>query len=135
MNSCSQLFRAVAALCIIIVCCCFIACRPEQRVLLVQEESFFSDYEIQGGSVVLTCYLTFYNPYSSEVKVNVYGDFSKEVKTGLLNDSELIGYYDGEEIIVLSPGETSIYVTFIGDYNGVPQKFNRNLPDIDVKLI
>lgn len=135
MNSCSRLFRAVAALCIIIVCCCFIACRPEQRVLLVQEESFFSDYEIQGESVVLTCYLTFYNPYSSEVKVNVYGDFSKDVETGLLKDSELIGFYDGEEIIVLSSGETSIYVTFIGDYDGVPQKFNRNLPDIDVKLI
>lgn len=135
MNSCSRLFRAVAALCIIIVCCCFIACRPEQRVLLVQEESFFSDYEIQGGSVVLTYYLTFYNPYSSEVKVNVYGDFSKDVETGLLKDSELIGFYDGEEIIVLSSGETSIYVTFIGDYDGVPQKFNRNLPDIDVKLI
>lgn len=135
MNSCSRLFRAVAALCIIIVCCCFIACRPEQRVLLVQEESFFSDYEIQGGSIVLTYYLTFYNPYSSEVKVNVYGDFSKDVETGLLKDSELIGFYDGEEIIVLSSGETSIYVTFIGDYDGVPQKFNRNLPDIDVKLI
>lgn len=135
MNSCSRLFRAVAALCIIIVCCCFIACRPEQRVLLVQEELFFSDYEIQGGSVVLTYYLTFYNPYSSEVKVNVYGDFSKDVETGLLKDSELIGFYDGEEIIVLSSGETSIYVTFIGDYDGVPQKFNRNLPDIDVKLI
>lgn len=135
MNSCSRLFRAVAALCIIIVCCCFIACRPEQRVLLVQEESFFSDYEIQGGSVVLTYYLTFYSPYSSEVKVNVYGDFSKDVETGLLKDSELIGFYDGEEIIVLSSGETSIYVTFIGDYDGVPQKFNRNLPDIDVKLI
>lgn len=135
MNSCSQFFRDVAALCIIIVCCCFIACRPEQRVLLVQEESFFSDYEIKGERVVLTCYLTFYNPYSSEVKVNVYGDFSKDVETGLLKGSELIGLCDGEEIIVLSPGETSIYVTFIGDYDGVPQKYNRKLPDIDVKLI
>lgn len=134
MKNCSISFKVIAVTCIIIACFCFIACRPEQRVLLVQEESFFSDYEIKDGRVILTCYLTFYNPYSSEVKVNVYGDFSKDVENGLLKSSELIGHCDGEEILVLSPEKTSIYVTFIGDYGGVPQKHNRELPDIEVIL-
>lgn len=134
MHRHTQLFRAIAVPCIVIACCCFIACRPEQRILLVQEESFFSGYERKGESVTLTCYLTFYNPYSSAVEVNVYGNFLQDVEQGLLKEAALIGLCDGEEILVLSPGKTGVYVTFAGDYGGIPQRYNRELPDIDVQL-
>ena len=130
----TRLFRAIAVPCIAIACCCLIACRPEQRVQLVQEESFFSGYERKGETVTLTCYLTFDNPYSSAIEVNVYGDFSQDVEHGLLKEAVLIGLCDGEELLVLAPGKTGVYVTFAGEYGGMPQRYNRELPGIDVQL-
>ena len=51
---------------------------------LVEEESFFSDFAVQGDHVVFLCRLTIRNPSDTPVPVKISGDSPADAESGLL---------------------------------------------------
>lgn len=122
---------------------------------LVEKESFFSNFMIQGDSVYFLCRLTVYNPEQDPVAVQITGDFSADVKGGLLREPQLLGYeLDkglaggflslGEEelsalvredasVILLQPGNNNLWLVFVGPLGESTVKQDRLLPPIAIQ--
>ena len=105
------------------------------------EQSWFSDYEIRGNRVYLTCKLTLRNESGIYQHGRLWASFPKDVGT-LMQEERLPGYLIsevGEElptdqtptsIIDLDFGENEIQVVFVGTYAGGTQKNDRCLPEL-----
>lgn len=106
----------------------------EVAIKLVEENSYFSDFEINQESkkVIINCYLTFSNNTKEEECFEVTANFKSDEERGLLRQGKLEGVIreTGEGTFCLAAGETKgSYVQFVGEYGGRPKKANRNLPE------
>lgn len=109
--------------------------RQKNDVILIEEESFFLDYEIIDDEVWLRCRVTLCNAGNEDRTVKLRADFSEDVKTGLLKDGTLYASdISGTECVcAVGAGETeTVEVVFIGEFGGTNQKHDRLLPEIQV---
>ncbi|MBR1597338.1 MAG: hypothetical protein IJ661_00325 [Lachnospiraceae bacterium] len=108
----------------------------ENNAIIVQEKSYLREYEIIKDEVHIYCVVSLYNQGDSTASVKLIGDFSQEVKGGLLADSELEAYFtDLSADHVTIESETSmdyVNIEFVGKYAGTSQMSSRNLPAIRV---
>lgn len=111
--------------------------RHENKVRIIGNESFFSEYSVDGNNVYIKCEITVINRTSEVIKVGFFADFLEDVQLGLLKDTKLKGYKEDKrtEEFYLQKGQNRIVVVFIGEFAGTNQKANRNLPLIEIVLL
>lgn len=118
----------------ILLCCLigFAACAPENKISLLQDESFFSDFEIKDGTVFIECMLIIENKSDKDCTFTISADFEKDVKVRLLKESVLyVRDEKGEKQKFTLPAHAKQPFTciFSGEFGGVNQKADRLLPD------
>jgi hypothetical protein len=103
----------------------------EQDVSLIQEDSYFNDFSVSDNMVHMECYLTINNSTKKEVSVKINASSDEDVAGGLLKSANMNGFDEtlSSDTFVLSSGENSITVIFIGKFGGKKQKQNRLLPE------
>lgn len=113
----------------------------DRKISVDAEQSWFSDYEIQGDKVYLSCKLTINNGSGGYQHGVLWASFPEDVGTLVMED-QLPGYLVSEEeeelptdqiptsIIDLDLGQTELEVVFIGTYAGGTQKHDRLLPEL-----
>lgn len=125
-------------------------------VTINEDTSCFDDFQISNGNVFFLCTYTLNNSSDTPVLVKLTGDFFKEYKlqliqetklqaittditmTSLINEqflaeANLTAGYPGSEI-ELQPGDNEIKVLYIGTHAGGSQKSNRLLPDTKIEI-
>ena len=129
----------VGLLCFIVVLSYFIwhfFSDNEDKVIILQEKSYLSEYEVINDEVHIYCVVSLYNQGNSAANVKLIGDFSQEVKGGLLVESELEAHFtDLSADYVTIESETSmdyVNIEFVGKYAGTSQMSSRNLPAIRI---
>lgn len=95
------------------------------------EDSFFSDFETDGGIVYLTCQLKLYNDFDESVRVTLDGRAGESDIGQLLSDGELLVLNESGEPLVyeLEPCSSEyLTVVFTGSKGPGDTKTDRNLP-------
>ena len=104
----------------------------QEIILLNKDDSYFMDFTVNENLVYIECYLIVTNTGQDELEYSISADFTKDVRTGLLKESVLYACDEqtNKQIFILQPGATEkFYCTFIGEYAGIYQKHDRNLPE------
>lgn len=102
---------------------------------LVEDDSFFRDFRIDGDSVVFSCRLVLFNPQDSEMAVEIVGDFSQDAEAGLVREDTLTAVSAEDQsasLFVLSPGRTELDVVFVGTHGSGDVRQDRLLPEIEI---
>ena len=108
------------------------AALQKEAISLIEEDSFFSDFEVKDGLVFIKCYLAIQNNSASDLAFTVSADFAKDVRIGLLKDPVLYvcDSQNQVQVLYLKAGETEEFeCIFVGAHGGSTQKTDRNLPD------
>ena len=108
----------------------------EDNVIILQEKSYLSEYEVINDEVHIYCVVSLYNQGDSAADIKLIGDFSQEVKGGLLAESELEAYFTdlSADYVTIERGASMDYlnIEFVGKYAGTSQMSSRNLPAIRI---
>lgn len=117
------------------LCSCSIDKTP---VLDNSENSYFVDFYTEGDTVYIECVLNILNPNNTETEVSIYATDEEDVEIGLLESPRLtaVDKESGEDTFSLKSGENTVTVLFKGDYAGIFQITQRDLPrfiSIEVK--
>lgn len=102
---------------------------------LVEEDSFFRDFRIEGDSTVFSCRLVLFNPQDGEKTVEIVGDFLPDAEAGLLLEDTLKAVSPDDNTVsrfVLPPGRTELDVVFIGTHGADDVRQDRLLPEIEI---
>lgn len=123
---CSLMFL----LCLLLCCC-----QSEQaaNLKLVEDKSFFNNFVIKEETVTFYCTVSIQNDTEELKMVELYGDFTEDYESGLIQNARLKAYdpQSGDSTFLLSPGENQLRIAFSGRYGGeTSQKQNRLLPEI-----
>lgn len=132
----SLLLVLLVTIFIVILMC--IANRNKQSIYLNEKKSYLSEFNIVDDEVHITCYVTICNTYNTNKTVLIKGDFSNEVKSGLMSDEVLYAIDSKErksEFTLRPKEEKSFYVTFIGSFSGTKQMTSRRLPPITIEEV
>ena len=116
----------------------FTSCNTVDQIYWDKKTSYFSDFEVEGDKVFIKCRITLINTFDVEKAITLSAQLLEDVTIGLLKSSEIKALNEdgSERVFVLSPNEsTSFEVVFIGEYAGTNQKHDRNLPEINIKII
>lgn len=91
--------------------------------------SYFVDFYTEGDCVYIECVLNIYNP-GQETDVRINAIDNDDVEIGLLKSSSLtaVGKDNNSDIFTLKNGENEITVLFKGDYAGIYQITQREIP-------
>lgn len=108
--------------------------KTENAILIIKDQSFFSDFHTKSDKVYIDCELTVNNATEKQQIVQFVADMTDDVKIGLLKNAKVTAYAEDyyTSKFTLVKGLQRIRVTFIGDYAGVKQKSSRNLPKIEI---
>lgn len=105
-------------------------------VMVIEDESFFSDFEVIDNEVHIYCVVSLKNDSSDIKKVKLAGNFQKEVEKGLLKETSLEACFieSAADCVVVEGNSTVKYlkVEFVGEYAGNSSMSNRMLPPIEV---
>ncbi len=116
----------------------FALCNVGDKICIDKNESFFSDFEVANDKVFIKCHVTLANTFDTEKTVKLSARLPEDVTIGLLkNDEVKVLNEDGsEKEFALSPNvSNSFEVVFVGEYAGTNQKSDKNLPEIDIKIV
>ena len=103
-------------------------------VIVIDSESFYSDFEVKDDSVYIYCTLSLKNCTSRDMKFQIKGFFDDDVKGHLLTERVLFAHDDAlETVFFLRANEKKAFVVcFTGQYGGRPVKHDRLLPEIKI---
>ncbi len=103
-------------------------------IIVIDSESFYSDFEVKGDSVYIYCTLSLRNCTSRDMKFQIKGCFDDDVKGHLLTERVLFAHDDAlETVFFLRANEKKEFdVCFTGQYGGRPVKHDRLLPEIEI---
>lgn len=104
-------------------------------IVINDKESFFSDFEVEDGKVMIKCYYVIYNNTDTTYYIQLRGNFEDDQKLGLLKEPQLyarINIEDDDTYLEISPGENKLDVVYVGTFAGTERKTNRLLPDTDI---
>ncbi|MBE6933130.1 MAG: hypothetical protein E7464_07115 [Ruminococcaceae bacterium] len=106
-------------------------------VYLVEEQSCFLDFTVDGETVEFRCHLCIQNELSNPQKVSLTGHFSEDMEAGLIQEESLLAS-DPEvpesTTFLLQPGLNTLDVVFTGTFGGNHQKQDRLLPEISIEI-
>ncbi len=114
------------------------SCNTTDEICVDKERSYFSGFEIERDRVYVKCYVTLVNTYDIEKTVTLSAKLPEDVAGGLVKNEEIKALNEeGEEMVfVLPPNASKAFdVVFVGEYSGTDQKHDRNLPEINIKII
>ena len=120
----------VALLLVVLVVGC-LAYLQLNKTIVINEESFFSDFYVKGDKAYIECEMSIDSPRDCDIQLQ--GTFVRD--EGKLLKSATVFAYDienGSNIFHMVRGTNRFRVVFIGDYGGIPQKFDRLLPEIEL---
>ena len=102
------------------------------KMFIINEESYFSDFYVKGDKVYIECDMSINSPRDCDIQLQ--GTFVRD-EGKLLKNATVFAYdiESGSSSFPMVRGTNRFRVVFIGDYGGIPQKFDRLLPEI--KLI
>jgi hypothetical protein len=99
---------------------------------IINENSWFNDFEVIGDKVLIECKITIRNNTENNIQYKINAVFEDDVQIGLLKYEKLEGYKEDlvNNIFSISANETVKYQTviFIGEFAGNYMKSNRALP-------
>ena len=104
-------------------------------IVINDEESYFNDFEVEEGKVIIKCYYVIYNHTDTTYYIQLRANFEDDQKLGLLKESQLyakINIEDDDTYLEISPGENKLDVVYVGTFAGIKQRVNRLLPDTDI---
>lgn len=163
MRSRKKLWLLLIPLLLTVLALCLLPGRSARKLRpsLIEEESFFSDYVVRNNRVYFLCHLNIRNPSDKPVAVRITGDFSEDVKSGLLKNTELrscrieepltegfqslsaeeleatafwtYDTYQGADVFPIPPGGRSFWVLFVGEHGTADVKQNRLLPPLSFR--
>ena len=116
----------------------FASCKDTKKIYVDQNSSYYDCFEIDGDKVFISCYITLSNNYDEEKTVMLSAKLPQDVTVGLLKKEEIWALNkDGSEMTFFLPPNSSkaFDVVFVGEFAGINQKYDRNLPKIDIKEI
>lgn len=124
-------FTLVALLLVVLVVGC-LAHLQLSKMFIINEESYFSDFYIKDDKVYLECEMSISSPRDCDIQLQ--GTFVRD-EGKLLKNATVFAYdiKNGSNSFHMVSGDNHFTAVFIGDYGGIPQKFDRLLPEI--KLI
>ena len=132
-------FYAVAFLLVgVLVLMLLTSCKATKKIYVEKNSSYFDSFEIRNDKVLISCHLTLINKYNADKTVMLSARLPEDVTIGLLKKEEISALNkDGSEITFLLPpnSKKSFDVVFIGEFAGTNQKYNRNLPEVDIKIV
>ena len=105
----------------------------EEAIYVNRAKSWFGDFSVDGDVVYITCHITLCNALQDRT-IRLYGVFPDDEGI-LVTESVLPGFVTDEldsddNSFLLTSGEHSFTVTFVGTYAGTQQKNDRLLPEI-----
>ena len=106
-----------------------------EKLILIREKSFFSEYSIVEDQVLIRCEITVKNSYDTSRQFTLEAALPEDMKGGLLKEETLIGWNESLEKTVFTIGERreeQYIVVFVGTFAGNKQKQNRSLPEITI---
>lgn len=108
----------------------FVSCSADKANVIIDNsgKSRFIDFYTEGEYAYIECELNIYTNKDTTVRLSAVDE--DDVKTGLLKSSELTGVSkDGQsEDFVLKKSENTVTVIFRGDYAGIPEISQREIP-------
>jgi hypothetical protein len=124
--------KFVSVLLIIIIMFCTSACMRSDKnpvILDNSSKSSFTDFYTEGDTVYIECVLNIYNPSDKPVDVKINAIDNEDVEIGLLKSAALTGKAeDGNEIFTIDSGENQVTVLFVGEFAGIYQITQREIP-------
>lgn len=92
------------------------------------DKSYFIDFYTEDDKVYIECVLNIYA--NEDTSVSVTATDTDNVKMGLLESPELTGIdkADSDTTFELKAGENEVTVLFEGDYAGIYQIYEREIP-------
>lgn len=121
--------KLFSVLIIISVLLSFSACADDTKIILDNSaNSKFIDFYTEQDSVYIECELNIYSEKNCKVKISALDN--DNVETGLLKSNFLVGINknDGKEVFTLKSGENTVTVLFKGEYAGIYQISEREIP-------
>lgn len=119
-----------------VIVTCYLIIFIRSKVVVIDDESFFDEFEVIDNEVHIYCVVSLKNNSSESKKVKLLGNFQEEVDIGLLKEDNLEAYFmeDASSTIVIDGNSTIKYikVEFVGEYAGKAIMRNRLLPQIKV---
>ncbi len=114
-----------------------------QKITVIEDRSYFEDFEISGNNVRIYCHYVVKNNTSEQLKFKIKGNFKADVKGGLLKEATLyaasmdFGVHGSAEFeFTIGPGgERELEVVFIGEAGGSEAKHDRLLPKTEIEYI
>lgn len=116
----------------------FASCKSTDEIYVDKKRSYFSDFEVENDKVFIKCYITLTNKFDVEKIVNLSTKLPEDVTIGLLKNEEIKALNeDGSEMVFVLPpnASKSFDVVFVGEYSGINQKHDRNLSEINIKIV
>lgn len=133
----------------------FHASPAQTQPKLVEEDSWFSDFAVEGDRVYFLCRLTIRNPFDTPVVVEISGDFSADKEGGLILGRELLArrlddgastdflaldeaeqeavWQDPSRLaFLLQPGDNAFWLVFSALHGETSVKQDRLLPPITI---
>lgn len=108
----------------------------EDEVILIEDKSYLSDFEVTGDKVHIYCVVSLENTGDSSENIKLIGDFENEVGTGLLRSGVLEAHFmDEDSDTITLDGNSSINyvkVEFVGEYAGTSTMSSKELPSIEI---
>ena len=114
------------------------SCSKANQIYVDKNQSYFSDFEVEGDKVFIKCHITIENTFEDEKTVTISAILPEDVSNGLLKADPVKALEeDGSEMkFVLSPNMLNSFdVVFVGEYAGTNQKANRLLPEIYIEIV
>lgn len=106
------------------------SCGEDKATVILDnsDKSRFIDFYTEGEYVYIECELNIYSDSDTEVGISAVDE--DNTKTGLLKTSELIGINknDDTQKFKLKKGENTVNVLFRGEYAGIPEIIERDIP-------
>lgn len=133
----TMLKRTICVLLLMCIAASVAACAPDRcGVVLRKEDSWFSDFEVEGDQVHFKCFLRLQNTTDRAQTISIYGIFNEDVRGGLVKESRLLAHdtFEPKSTTFYLPAgaEISAVVTFTGTFAGTMQKYDRLLPELEI---
>lgn len=126
-----KIYIILIVLCFFCIFTYFFFCWENEKIYLVENKSFFMDYEVVNDEVYTYCELTIYNGFRDNQEVEIIAYDNDNIELGLIQPSNLIGYdkNTNNNIFILKKGENLVSVKFVGKFAGNYKRANRLLPN------
>ena len=116
----------------------YVFTKTDADIKVLEDESRYISYNVQGKQVFLRYQITIENSYTSDKKIILTGDFSKVKKNMMLKETKVQAVLADKmtESIVVSAGEKKTFdVVFVGETAVNNEMESGFLPDIDVEIV